>query len=39
MRMEATLDEVIETIHPHPTLCEAFREAALAGEGRPIHTL
>jgi len=39
MRLEATLDEVIETIHPHPALCEAFREAALAGEGRPIQTL
>jgi dihydrolipoamide dehydrogenase len=39
MRAELTLDEVIETIHPHPTLCEAFREAALAAEGRPIQTL
>ena len=37
MRGELTADEVIETIHPHPTLSEGLREAALAAEGRPIH--
>jgi dihydrolipoamide dehydrogenase len=37
MRAELTSDELIETIHPHPTLSEALREAVLAAEGRPIH--
>lgn len=35
--MEATIDEVIETIHAHPTVAEALREAALAVEKRAIH--
>ncbi len=34
---ELTADEIIETIHPHPTLSEGLREALLAAEGRPIH--
>lgn len=34
---ESTLDEVIHTIHAHPTVSEAVREAALAAEGRAIH--
>ncbi|HEV8229477.1 MAG TPA: dihydrolipoyl dehydrogenase [Candidatus Limnocylindria bacterium] len=38
MRLEATTDDVIATIHAHPTLAETFREAALAARGRPIHT-
>jgi dihydrolipoamide dehydrogenase len=37
MRGELTADEIIETIHPHPTLSEGLREAILAAEGRPIH--
>lgn len=37
MRNELTGDEIIETIHPHPTLSEGLREAVLAAEGRPIH--
>jgi len=37
MRAELTSDEIIATIHPHPTLSEALREAVLAAEGRPIH--
>ena len=37
MRSELTADEIIETIHPHPTLSEGLREAVLAAEGRPIH--
>jgi dihydrolipoamide dehydrogenase len=35
--LEATLDELMLTIHAHPTLAEALWEAALAAEGRPIH--
>jgi dihydrolipoyl dehydrogenase len=37
MRGELTAEEIIETIHPHPTLSEGLREAILAVEGRPIH--
>lgn len=36
MRGELTADEIIETIHPHPTLSEGVREAVMAAEGRPI---
>lgn len=35
--MEATTDEVIATIHAHPTVAEAIKEAALAVEKRAIH--
>lgn len=35
---EMTLDEIIATIHSHPTVSEAMREAALQAEGRAIHT-
>src|SRR5438270_4109907 len=38
MRLEATVEDVIATIHAHPTLAEGFREAALSGAGRPIHS-
>jgi dihydrolipoamide dehydrogenase len=37
MQSELTADEVIGTIHPHPTFSEALREATLAAEERPIH--
>jgi dihydrolipoamide dehydrogenase len=37
MTLEATTDELGTTIHAHPTLAEMIHEAALAGEGRPIH--
>jgi len=37
IEMEATVDEVIATIHAHPTVAEAIREAALATEKRAIH--
>ena len=35
---EMTLDEIIATIHSHPTVTETMREAALQAEGRAIHT-
>jgi dihydrolipoamide dehydrogenase len=35
--LEATTDELISMIHAHPTLAEMVHEAALAGEGKPIH--
>jgi len=37
MKSEATLDELINTIHAHPTLSEAVHEAALGADGRMIH--
>ena len=37
IRLEATTDELISTIHAHPTLGEALHEAALAVEHRAIH--
>lgn len=37
--MEATVEDVIHTIHAHPTLPEAFKEAALDVDQRPIHIL
>jgi dihydrolipoamide dehydrogenase len=37
IRLEATLDELAETIHAHPTLGEAGMEAALAALGMPVH--
>lgn len=35
--LEATADEIIRTIHAHPTVTEALREAVLAAEKRAIH--
>jgi len=37
IRLEATVEDVIATIHAHPTLAETLREAALVAAGRPIH--
>ena len=34
---ECTLDEIISTIHSHPTVTESIREAALNVEKRAIH--
>ncbi len=36
-RLEATAEDIISTIHAHPTMSEALHEAALATEGRTIH--
>jgi dihydrolipoamide dehydrogenase len=35
--LEATVEEIIHTIHAHPTLSEAALEATLAALGRAIH--
>ncbi len=37
VKNELTVDEVIASIHPHPTLTEVVQEAALDTEGRAIH--
>jgi len=39
IRLEATIDELISTIHSHPTVTETMREAALNVEKRAIHTM
>jgi dihydrolipoamide dehydrogenase len=36
-KLEATEDEIIEAIHPHPTFSEAIMEAAGVADGRAIH--
>jgi dihydrolipoamide dehydrogenase len=36
-RLEATAEDIISTMHAHPTMAEAIHEAALATEGRMIH--
>ena len=36
-RLEATAEDIISTIHAHPTMSEALHEAALATEGRTLH--
>ena len=37
MNLEATVDEIHDSIHAHPTLSEALGEAALATHGKAIH--
>jgi len=39
MKMEGTPQEITSTMHPHPTLAEAFMEAALDVTGETIHFL
>ena len=38
MRLEATAEDLVATIHAHPTLAETLREAALVAVGTAIHT-
>lgn len=37
MDMEGTIEDVIATIHSHPTIYEAVRDAACAAEDRPMN--
>ncbi|MDE1870817.1 MAG: dihydrolipoyl dehydrogenase [Candidatus Micrarchaeota archaeon] len=37
IEMGANLEDIADTIHPHPTYSEAIQEAAEAALGRPIH--
>ncbi len=37
IRLEATVDELTDTVHCHPTVSEALRECALAVDKRAIH--
>jgi dihydrolipoamide dehydrogenase len=36
-RLEATAEDIISTMHAHPTMHEALHDAALGTEGRMIH--
>ena len=38
LRLECTVEELIRTIHPHPTMSEAVAEAAHAAHGAAIHS-
>lgn len=37
LRLEATVDEIITTIHAHPTVAESLQESAHAVHGNAIH--
>ena len=37
LRLECTVEELIRTIHAHPTMAEAVGEAAHAAHGAAIH--
>ena len=37
MKLEVTADELAETIHPHPTMCESLHEASEGIIGLPIN--
>jgi dihydrolipoamide dehydrogenase len=37
LEMGATLEDIMVTIHPHPTLSEALNEAAEVAAGAPTH--
>ncbi len=38
IRVQATAEDLVETMHAHPTLAETLREAALVAMGTGIHT-
>jgi dihydrolipoamide dehydrogenase len=38
LRLEATVQELITTVHAHPTMAEAIGEAAHATHGAAIHS-
>jgi dihydrolipoamide dehydrogenase len=39
LEMGATLEDLLVTIHPHPTMSEAIAEAAEVAAGMPIHII
>ena len=40
MTMEATAQEIIESVHPHPTVAEIIPEAFMAATtGKAVHVL
>jgi dihydrolipoamide dehydrogenase len=39
MEFSGSAEDIARTVHPHPTLSEAVREAALGADGRMIHSV
>ncbi len=39
MTLEATAEEIIHSIHPHPTVSEVIPEAFMAADGKAIHCM
>jgi dihydrolipoamide dehydrogenase len=39
MTLEATVDDILDAIHPHPTLSESLPEAFMAVFGKAIHSM
>ncbi len=39
MTLEATADEIIESVHPHPTISESIPEAFMGAYKRAIHSM
>ena len=39
IRLEATVNELVTTIHAHPTVAESIKEAAMAVSGNAIHAV
>jgi len=39
MKLRATAQDIAGTIHAHPTLAEAMREAAMGQVGGALHTM
>ncbi len=37
MEFAASAEDIGRTVHAHPTLAEALKEAALAVDGRPLN--
>ena len=38
MKLEATTEDIVEMIHPHPSLSEVMWEAAMDASGKAIHS-
>ena len=37
LSLEGTVEDIVNTIHAHPTIGESVREAAMSVFGKPIH--
>ena len=37
MKLETTYEEIMHTVHAHPTLSEAVMEAAMDSQGAAVH--
>ena len=39
INMEGTVEDIVSSVHAHPTVSESLREAAMSVFGKPIHAL